>query len=160
MSGREQLVVSDASPVNYLLLIGAIDILPTLFEEVVLPSCVLRELGSSGASEIVRTWAGNLPPWCRVADAGRLNAASAEHLDLGESAAIALSISIGKQVILMDDAEGRQLAAELGIATLGTLGLLKRASQRGLIDLSASLKRLRLTNFRASRALFHFIENS
>jgi hypothetical protein len=35
-----QLVIADTGPVNYLILIGHIDILPVMFERVLLPSAV------------------------------------------------------------------------------------------------------------------------
>jgi len=44
-----QLVVADTGPVNYLLLIGHIDILPALFENVILPSVVRDELAKPNA---------------------------------------------------------------------------------------------------------------
>jgi predicted nucleic acid-binding protein len=40
-----RLVIADTSPINYLLLIGHIDILPVLFGIVILPSTVRDELG-------------------------------------------------------------------------------------------------------------------
>ncbi len=39
-----QLVVADTGPVNYLLLIGHLEILPALFDKVILPSIVRDEL--------------------------------------------------------------------------------------------------------------------
>ena len=39
-----QLVIADTGPINYLILIGHIDILPALFEQVILPSTVKDEL--------------------------------------------------------------------------------------------------------------------
>ena len=35
-----QLVIADTGPINYLILIGHIDILPTLFQKVILPAVV------------------------------------------------------------------------------------------------------------------------
>ena len=39
-----QLVVADTGPINYLVLIGRVDILPVLFEHVILPAAVRNEL--------------------------------------------------------------------------------------------------------------------
>jgi predicted nucleic acid-binding protein len=39
-----RLVIADTSPINYLLLIGHIDILPALFEKVIVPAAVRDEL--------------------------------------------------------------------------------------------------------------------
>ncbi len=41
-----QVVIADTGPVNYLILIGHIDILPAMFEQVLLPSAVRGELST------------------------------------------------------------------------------------------------------------------
>lgn len=41
-----QVVIADTGPINYLVLIGNADILPILFERVILPSAVQAELPS------------------------------------------------------------------------------------------------------------------
>ena len=40
-----QLVIADTGPVNYLVPIGHIDLLPRLFQRVILPTAVKEELG-------------------------------------------------------------------------------------------------------------------
>jgi len=55
------LVVADTSPVNYLVQIGSIDLLSRLFDHVIIPQAVLRELLSRSTQEVVRHWATNLP---------------------------------------------------------------------------------------------------
>jgi len=47
-------VVADASPINYLVLIGQIEILPRLYTRIVIPSAVLGELKHPVAPELVR----------------------------------------------------------------------------------------------------------
>ncbi len=51
-----QLVIADTGPVNYLILIGHIDILPALFHQVILPSAVLDELNETRTPASVRDW--------------------------------------------------------------------------------------------------------
>jgi predicted nucleic acid-binding protein len=43
------LVVADTSPINYLILIGEIEILHSLYESVVIPQEVISELHEGGA---------------------------------------------------------------------------------------------------------------
>ena len=57
------IVVSDTSPLNYLVLIGHVEILPTLFGRVLVPPAVMAELQQSGTPEPVRRWAGMPPGW-------------------------------------------------------------------------------------------------
>ncbi len=47
------IVVSDTSPLNYLILIGEEELLPKLFGRVVIPNAVFGELQAAGASEKV-----------------------------------------------------------------------------------------------------------
>jgi predicted nucleic acid-binding protein len=54
------IVVSDASPVNYLVLIDAISVLPALFGEVFIPRAVWSELCSNDSPPMVRGWAVSL----------------------------------------------------------------------------------------------------
>jgi predicted nucleic acid-binding protein len=56
-------VVSDTSPLHYLILCGAETILPRLFRQVVIPSAVFRELQQPNTPLLVRQWASSLPTW-------------------------------------------------------------------------------------------------
>jgi predicted nucleic acid-binding protein len=49
-----RIVVSDSSPICYLVLIGQIHLLPALFEEISVPEAVIRELRDGGAPELLR----------------------------------------------------------------------------------------------------------
>jgi predicted nucleic acid-binding protein len=76
-----QLVIADTGPINYLILIGHIDILPALFEQVILPSTVKDELTAGPAS--VRDWIADPPSWTEVRQAIPL-VEPLEGLDAGE----------------------------------------------------------------------------
>jgi predicted nucleic acid-binding protein len=54
-------------------------------------------------------------------------------LDSGESEAIALAIEVNAEAILIDEAAGRDIAAERGLTSLGTLGILVRAKRQGFL---------------------------
>jgi hypothetical protein len=57
--------------------------------------------------------------------------------------------------LLIDEAMGRFVASQLGIANTGTLGVLVAAAEVGLMDLQISLSRLLSTNFRISQSLIN-----
>jgi len=145
-----RLVIADTGPVNYLVLIEHIDLLPTLFRKVVLPSAVQRELENRYAPSSVRDWIKNRPDWVEVSETpGRhVEDESLKGLDLGEQAAIALYVATNADLLLMDDRKGMMVARSKGIAVIGTLGVLNLAARRGLIDLADSFARLKRTNFR------------
>ena len=60
------LVVSDASPLRYLVVIQAIKILPLLYERVVVPQAVLAELQHPRSPHEVRTWLATPPAWVEI----------------------------------------------------------------------------------------------
>jgi predicted nucleic acid-binding protein len=145
-------IVADTGPINYLLLIQQIELLPHFFDRVLLPQQVHEELLGHGAPAVVNTWALNLPEWCEVQTAAISNRPELDELDLGETAAIELALAHGNAGILVDDFDGRAAAERLGLEVTGTLGILKRASAAGLVDLESALNDLLKTNFRVSRS--------
>ena len=63
------LVVADTSPLNYLILIEAIDLLPRLYRRIIIPAEVLNELIDGGAPRRVSEWAMKLPERVEVRSA-------------------------------------------------------------------------------------------
>jgi predicted nucleic acid-binding protein len=55
------IVVSDTSPINYLVLIELQDLLPELFQRVLIPDAVRRELQSTGAPDPIRQFLAEAP---------------------------------------------------------------------------------------------------
>lgn len=150
-----RLVIADTGPVNYLILIGQIDLLPLLFEKVVLPTTVQEELGSSKAPPVVRLWAASSPAWLEVRNSpvGQAEDVSLKGIDAGEKAAIQLAVSLNADLLLMDDRKGVNAAQRKGLRVTGTLGVLDLAAQRGLADFVHAVETLRQTNFRVPEAL-------
>jgi predicted nucleic acid-binding protein len=117
-----RLVIADTGPINYLILIGNIDLLPALFENVILPSAVEAELADPDALPSVRNWIAHPPAWLAVHEtpSSGFDKASAE-LDEGETAAIALAISLDADLVLMDDRKAVKVARAKGLRVAGTL---------------------------------------
>jgi hypothetical protein len=59
-------VVSNTSPLNYLVLIGEIEILPALHHHVVIPVAVSEELHDPATPDAVRGWIENPPGWLEI----------------------------------------------------------------------------------------------
>ena len=143
-----KVVVADTSPLNYLVLIQEVSVLAQLYGEVLVPDIVIAELKDPDAPTAVAQWASRLPSWIGVRPTP-LSDERLERLDEGERAAILLAESQSSPVLLLiDDADGRAEAERRNIATTGTLGVLRAAGLRDLIDLPIALTRLRATNFR------------
>jgi predicted nucleic acid-binding protein len=144
-----RLVVADTSPLNYLVLIGQIEILPALFEKVFVPQIVQHELLHDEAPESVRRWIADPPSWLEIAPKGNdSDDPDLQRLDDGERAAILLAIKMGADLLLIDDRDGVNIARSRGFAVTGTLGILDLAAGRGLIRLSDAVGRLKNTSFR------------
>ena len=78
-----------------------------------------------------------------------------EGLDEGETAAIALAISLDADLLLMDDRKGVEVARGKGLRVTGTLGVLDLAAQRDLINFAQAVDRLRRTTFRIPEAILN-----
>ena len=55
-------------------------------------------------------------------------------LDDGEAEAIALALELDNVFIILDDLSARQIALQLSLKVTGTVGMLLRAKQKGVID--------------------------
>jgi predicted nucleic acid-binding protein len=141
------IVIADTGPVNYLILIGEIAILPALFERVLVPPSVCEELKHPRAPVVVRTWIAQPPVWLETRAPSGSPGADLAHLDAGESDAILLAEELGADQIIIDEIRGRREARRRQIPYTGTLGVLAAGANRGLLDLRSAVGRLRQTGF-------------
>jgi predicted nucleic acid-binding protein len=146
-----RLVIADTGPVNYLVQIGHIGLLPRIFERIALPTAAEAELSHPLAPPSVRLWIAAPPPWLEIHDTAGLPQPSG--LDKGETAAIALAESLRSDLLLIDERQGSRVAKERGLRTTGTLGLLDLAADRGLVDFAQAIRALEATMFRRPKAL-------
>jgi predicted nucleic acid-binding protein len=142
-----RVVVADATPLNYLILIGAIHVLPRIFEKIHVPIEIRDELSCEATPPPVRTWMQQPPHWLEILVAPVVASEDSAllALDAGERAAIVLAESIRADLLLIDDRAGAILAQRRGLAVTGTLGVLDLASQAGLLHLHDAFVRLQKT---------------
>jgi len=141
------IVVSDTSPLNYLILIGYAHLLEALYGQVIIPRAVWDELRQPGAPDPVREWVDDLPAWVEVREAFVPDTTLT--LDLGEQEAITVALELKADLVLLDERRGRREAVGRGLAVTGTLGVLEAAARRGLVELPEAITRLKQTSFRA-----------
>ena len=146
-----KVVIADTGPINYLLLIGYIELLPKLFEKVVLPSAVKDELSNPETPTTVRKWIAAPPLWLEMQHANAPKEIGG--LGAGETEAIALALELRADLLLMDDRRGVKAARGKGIEVTGTLGVLGLAGKRGLINLAEAFDLIKKTSFRYPQAL-------
>lgn len=147
------LVVSDASPLNILIRIERVGVLPKLFGRVWIPPAVVDEMCSPSAPGDVRVWAGAMPAWIGVQSPRSLPQSA--DLGIGERAAIGLALEIHADYFLVDDRQARRCAQQLGLRVTGTLGILELAAQQGLLDFRTTIAALQATDFRISSQLLN-----
>lgn len=123
--------------------IERLDILPQVFSSVTIPSAVSAEVGLEADWLVVRT-VQNLT----------VVAVLKTQVDPGEAEAIALAIELGDVFVILDDRKARQLAQQLSLKVIGTVGMLLRAKRFGVIpEIKPLLAALNQVNFRISEAL-------
>jgi predicted nucleic acid-binding protein len=158
-------VVSDTSPISYLVLIGEIDALHVLYGEVLVPPAVAGELSHPDGPGPTRQWIEAPPEWLRVegvpGEVAREGGPGPEStlwsLDPGEREAIRLAERTGAKALLIDERDGRQVAKQRGVPVTGTLGVLDEAASEGLVDAQHVADRLRETSFRAPEELYQWL---
>jgi predicted nucleic acid-binding protein len=145
------LVISDASPINVLIRIDLIHILPSLYQRVVIPCDVRDELSDPAAPEAVRAFVKNPPAWLEIRQPVSLLLLFG--LGKGEVAAISLAHEVKSPLLLVDDRRGRRAAQRLGIPIVGTLGILEQAANQKLVEFRSTISRLRTTDFKIAEKL-------
>jgi predicted nucleic acid-binding protein len=146
-------VVADTSPINYLVLIGSVDILALIYQQVLVPQAVFEELSAADAPVEVRAWLARKPLWLEVSSQEPTPDKSLDYLGRGERDAIALAQSAKADRLIVDDGDARREATRRGVPIIGLLGVLLEASRRGLLDLSETVEKLRHTTFYVSEEL-------
>lgn len=126
--------VSNTSPISNLASIGRLELLKSQFSGIRIPDAVAKELmahpdpdSQTAIQNAIRD------QWIEIAtprDSGMLRLLLPQ-LHRGEAEAIALAAEVKADVVLIDEQEGRQLAARTGLAVTGVLGVLLRAKGLG-----------------------------
>ncbi len=128
------IVVSNTSPIVNLTAVGQLDLLQQIYEKVLIPQAVCREITVVGDRGPAVTEV-HTPEWIeskQVTDRALVTALQTE-IDEGEAEAIALAIEMGAALLLLDERRGRIVASHLGLRFIGLLGVLIEAKHKGYI---------------------------
>ncbi len=139
------IVISDSSVLINLAWINQLDLLPRLYQGVIVPPAVWQEVvekgaGKPGAHEIAAAiWLQVKEPENRL-----LIHALRQDLDAGESEAIALALEEKADLLLMDERIGRAAAQHFNLPVIGLIGILIIAKQKQMLpEIKPSLDILR-----------------
>ena len=136
-----KIIISDTSCLIVFAKINELDLLRRLFTEIVTTDEVADEFGQV------------LPDWISVQSVK--NKYYQEELklkvDSGEASAIALAVENHDSLLIVDDFMARKLATSLGIDIIGSIGILVKAKNEGVIvSVKPFFERIRNTDFRIS----------
>ena len=122
--------MSDASPLIVLLKTNKLSILKELFEKIIVPTAVYKEITAKEQEKIIF----DKIEWIETRNIKNteIYAFLEKLIDKGEAEAIILAREL-KTSLLIDDAKARKYAKLLNIEVIGTLGILKIAKTRGVI---------------------------
>lgn len=143
-----KVVIADTSCFILLSKIDEFKLLNGLFDEVVTTGEVVQEFGQ------------DLPSWIKVESVKdkKYQAALELEVDKGEASAIALSFEKSGSILVLDDLQARKVAKKLGIKYTGTLGIIARAKNEGVVEsVKPIIEKIRNTNFRFSESVFSTI---
>lgn len=142
------IIISDTTPLHYLILIEKEEILPALFGEIIIPEAVFAEMTHERTPAEILKWIKNPPLWIQIKLPSAEISAKIHGLGKGETEAIALAIEENADAVLMDDRKAIREAGNSGLVVLTTLAILELASIKGIIDLPQTLDELSQTTFR------------
>jgi uncharacterized protein len=126
-------VICDVSPIQYLHQVGRLDLLRLRYGAITIPPAVSAELREGTLRGV------DLPPfealdWMRIRQpAGRLLLTIVADLGAGEREVLALGTETLDSLVILDDALARQYARMLNLRLTGTLGVLLKAKEAGLL---------------------------
>ena len=156
------IVVSDTSCISNLLLIGQIDLLQKIYSEIFIPLAVYNEIlmleksGKDLSYFKSRNWIIIKKDFTR-----NISLSPPKNIDAGEAEAIDLAIYLKADRLLIDERKGSVLVKELGIITIGLLGVLKIAKENHLIlSVQKLLDQLIENNFWLSNELYNTVLKS
>jgi predicted nucleic acid-binding protein len=147
-------IISNTTPINYLVLIDQINVLRHLYAHVMIPQAVFGELQDEGTPGKVKAWVASHPEWLEVRTVSAPLDPMLASLDVGEREAISLAKEIQADALIIDEPDGREAAKRQGLRVIGTLRFLYDAAEAGLCELEQTYDDLQQTTFRAHPQLF------
>ncbi len=143
------IVVSDSSPLIFMVRIGSLEILRSLYKTVLIPKAVFDEAVNRGKDEgygdafLIEKDVGSLIIVKNLRDkfSNQLKTLVKTY-GKGESEAVVLCLQENADLLLADDHDTRKLAEIHNIRWLSTLGILFTALKKGLIGLDMYIKKI------------------
>jgi len=133
MDNEKIIVISDSSPLIALSIIDKLDILAKLFKKIYVPDAVFQEVVRTDkpfAKELEIFLCGRTK---NVLNKMAVKILSAD-IGAGEAEAIVLALEHQPSIVLIDDLKARKFAVMNGLKIIGSMGILLKAKNEGLIN--------------------------
>ena len=138
-----KVIIADTSCLIIYHKIGQLEILRDAFSDLIVTREVAEEFGE-------------LPDWLaikEVADKEQYIKLT-EDIGKGEASSIALALEFDDSLLIIDEKKGRKVAVDLKIEIIGSLGVLIKAKEKGVIkSVKEILTLIDKTNFRISQSI-------
>lgn len=126
--------VCNATPLVVFARVERFDRLQAVFGRLLVPEAVFREVivhgaGRPGAIELASA------SWIEFRRLRNALPSDLRAIGVGEAEVIALAIELGIDTVVLDDRQGRAVAARRGLVAIGSAGVLVRAKRRGIVEL-------------------------
>lgn len=141
------IIISDTTPLRYLIEIEEIDSLEALFGKVIIPERVVTELQGIKTPPQVVAWMQRRPNWLEVKRADISLFTPNKKIQAGEHEAIALAVEMKADHLLIDDTDAIKEAHRIQLPTLRLFTILELAASKNLLDFPTAIERLRHTSF-------------
>ena len=142
-------VICNTSPIQYLYQADVLELLPALAGQVYIPEAVVAELKEGRRRNVLLPALEDLSWLILRPVRDRTLLPLVTHLGDGEKEVLALGLETQDALLLLDDRDARRYARVLALEITGTLGLLLRAKERGILDaIQPVLDRLQSLRFR------------
>ena len=151
-------IIADSSPLIVLLKSDLEDVLPGLFDEILVPEAVWQEILAGGERDVAKqklpllSWVDRIPAIAVSEEIENYN------LGKGETEALSLALEILEAGVILDDFAARKCARKLKIPFIGTGGLLISAKRKNLISsVSEALKTVQSEGLWLSDAIIEML---
>jgi predicted nucleic acid-binding protein len=135
------IVIADTSSLMLFHKIGEFELLWKLYNKVII------------TPEVQAEFQEQLPNWIKIESVldKKYQEFIETQVDWGEASTIALAKEIENTLLLLDDLKARKLAGKLNLKFTGTLGVINKARQLGIVHkIKPLIDKLLLTDFRIS----------
>ena len=141
-----KIVISDTSCLIIFLKIKKLNLLKEVYDNILT------------TPEVAEEFSEPLPVWIKIVSVKdkKYQEFLETQVDIGEASAIALAKEMNNPLLLLDDLKARKLAKKLNLKFTGTLGVINKAKQTGVINkVKPLIDKLLATNFRISKNIIN-----